>query len=613
MTAPLIYDGTGQAAPEKIPLRAGKLTMLFERGSLRYLRFGDTELLRMIYAAVRDHNWDTIPGSLTIREQTISEDSFRIVFEIHHLRPPVDFSWVGTISGNADGSVSFELDGQVNRRFDRNRIGFCILHPAEAAGLPCRVEHVDGSMSAGHFPVEISPHQPFFAIRAVNHDAAPGVQLRVVMEGETFEMEDQRNWTDASFKTYCTPLELPMPVTVQAGERIRQTVRVQLLTELPEPPATEKAPVVVQVGEERTALPEIGLGMATGGERLSAREAEHLRALGLAHLRVTLRLVDADAIWEWERAKADADALDAALELAVKVSENADPELERLAGWLDEAHVRLARIAVFHTEQSTTPEATLRLAREKLGRFGVPVGGGTDSNFTEVNRQRPVLDALDFVTYSMTPQVHAFDNTSLVETLAGQPATVATARTFSGEKPIRIGSIVLKPLSKTTGKPQEDARQNSLFGAGWTLGSIKQMAASGIDGVTYYETHGGLGVMGSDGVFPMWYVFERVGSFADDGYMLMSESSDPLRIEALALRGANGAFCLMVANLTEAAQAVELRGLPDAALTLRLLDETSTEAASRDPFSLRSAGTPFDGTALTLPPYALAMIETETR
>ena len=40
------------------------------------------------------------------------------------------------------------------------------------------------------------------------------------MEGETFETEDQRNWSDASFKTYGTPLHLPFPVEVEEGTRV---------------------------------------------------------------------------------------------------------------------------------------------------------------------------------------------------------------------------------------------------------------------------------------------------------------------------------------------------------------------------------------------------------
>src|SRR5699024_4733859 len=43
-----------------------------------------------------------------------------------------------------------------------------------------------------------------------------------------FEMEDQRNWSDASYKTYSRPLELPFPYQLRAGERVHQRVRVHV-------------------------------------------------------------------------------------------------------------------------------------------------------------------------------------------------------------------------------------------------------------------------------------------------------------------------------------------------------------------------------------------------
>ena len=45
------------------------------------------------------------------------------------------------------------------------------------------------------------------------------------MEGDTFEMEDHRNWTDASFKTYVRPLALPWPYTPPAGQAVSQSVK----------------------------------------------------------------------------------------------------------------------------------------------------------------------------------------------------------------------------------------------------------------------------------------------------------------------------------------------------------------------------------------------------
>ena len=57
-------------------------------------------------------------------------------------------------------------------------------------------------------------------MRAILHEVTPGVEVEVRMEGETFETEDQRNWSDASFKTYGTPLHLPFPVEVAEGTRV---------------------------------------------------------------------------------------------------------------------------------------------------------------------------------------------------------------------------------------------------------------------------------------------------------------------------------------------------------------------------------------------------------
>ena len=48
------------------------------------------------------------------------------------------------------------------------------------------------------------------------------------MEGDTFEMEDQRNWTDASYKTYVRPLALPWPYTLAKGTVIEQAVRLSV-------------------------------------------------------------------------------------------------------------------------------------------------------------------------------------------------------------------------------------------------------------------------------------------------------------------------------------------------------------------------------------------------
>ena len=57
-------------------------------------------------------------------------------------------------------------------------------------------------------------------IRALTHEPLPGVRVACRMEGDAFEMEDQRNWLDASYKTYVRPLALPWPYTIGKGEQL---------------------------------------------------------------------------------------------------------------------------------------------------------------------------------------------------------------------------------------------------------------------------------------------------------------------------------------------------------------------------------------------------------
>ena len=100
-----------------------------------------------------------------------------------------------------------------------------MLHPIEGvAGAACTIEHVDGTIEETRFPLLIDPVQPMTALRGIRHQFLPGLHVNCRMEGDTFEMEDQRNWTDASYKTYVRPLALPWPYLIAKGETIDQKV-----------------------------------------------------------------------------------------------------------------------------------------------------------------------------------------------------------------------------------------------------------------------------------------------------------------------------------------------------------------------------------------------------
>ena len=78
---------------------------------------------------------------------------------------------------------------------------------AGVAGTPLTVVRPDGASTLAEFPRMISPAQPVVDIAGLGY-SVQGVNVTITFSGEIFEMEDQRNWTDASYKTYVRPLSL---------------------------------------------------------------------------------------------------------------------------------------------------------------------------------------------------------------------------------------------------------------------------------------------------------------------------------------------------------------------------------------------------------------------
>jgi len=628
--------GVDCGAPVRLALAAGPLNMVFEPDEvfLRYVRLGRQEILRGVYAAVRDHNWDTIAPKVSNVVLQESEGGFVLDFDVECCAGEVDFVWQGRIVGESVGRVVFSLSGTARADFSRNRLGFCVLHAAESAGAACRVEKVGGAIEEGVLPVLISPHQPFMDMEAISHEVEEGVWASVRFSGDIFEMEDQRNWTDASYKTYCTPLALPFPVEIKKGERIEQSITIEVQGSAQKGAVTAaKEPVTLRVGESGSQLMRIGLGLASDGQELSDSEISRLRVLNLAHLRADLFLSEGDWREVWQRVRAEATRLDTALELAIFLSDAAERELAQLVVVLNEGHPPLQSILVFHENEKSTRLDWLVLAQRALGGCGALIGAGSNAYFTEVNRERPPIDQAQLVSYSLNPQVHAFDDASLVETLAMQALTVESARAFCGDLPLSVSSVTLQPRfnpNATGPEPlpgpgqlptQVDSRQMSLFGAAWTTISLKYLGLSALFSATYYETCGWRGVMERaagpvlpelfpslpGGVFPLYHILADVGEFAG-GNVLSVQTSDALRADALALEK-DGRRRLLVANLTADAQVLQVAwdGL-GAAPILRRLDEDTVERAVGDPEAYRHAAEETLGGGdleLELPPFAV--------
>jgi D-apionolactonase len=588
-----------------VPLRAGPLRLVFDRGALRWIRLGEREVVRGIYVAVREEGWATVPAELEDLEIEAEPAAFRIRFVARHRRADARFDWVGRMQGGTDGRIACTMEGVAASTFRRNRIGFCVLHPAEAcAGRPCIVETVDGDRASSSFPGLVAPHQPFRNVRAILHEVTAGVEVEVRMEGEIFETEDQRNWSDASFKTYGTPLHLPFPVEIAEGTRLSQSVTVRLFGVTSEPVQEAAAtvpgalpkkrestePVIVRV--EKTgglARPALGLGGAGLGP-VGAADAALLRSIGLDHVRADLRL-DVPG-WEagLERASADAKAIDAPLELALFLPDDPREALRELARCAAARRSRVGCWLLFASD-GTTADGHAALAREALaGAFPAALfGGGTDGHFAELNRRCPSRRGLDRLVFGLLPQAHAFDEATMVENLGSLRAMADTARSFAGAGPLGISPVTLRPRtdprpasSRRPGEPPltDDPRQDKPFAAAWTLGFLAAAAEAGLDALTFFELHGSRGVVESGVAFPVLHALADVAALKG-AVVLPARSRRPERVRALALRSGTHVR-LFLANVTADPHPVHVEGLGGKARRAALGEASPGEEAGTE-------------------------------
>ena len=637
----LLYYGNPEPSPEQRHLNAGPLTAIFANGELLNILWRGREVLHRIYAAVRDRNWGTVPlepSNLNIEQR---HDSFQIMFHAHHQQNEINFAWKGTIEANARGQLVFSMDGEALSTFFRSRIGFCLLHSVEhCAGKPFHALRPDGVQVSGVFPEAIAQEQPIAgteAMAALAWDPLIGLRVNIEFAGDVFQMEDQRNWTDATFKTFCTPLDLPWPVEIHQGARISQ--RIMLSVEEHQPAVTvsfRKEPVSITVGiGAPLPMPAIGLGVASHREPLAPKEVDWLRALHLSHLRVDLRLWEPDWKDALQRAIVQTRQLGCELEAGVFVSDSAQEELAELAKTVAQERPAIRRSLIFHQSENATSERWILLARKFLHS---PIGSGTNANFSELGTFQPHVNGLDFVSFSIHPQEHTFDQASVMETLPIQKQVVQNARRIHGGLPVIVSPVTLKPRfnpnamgPEKAAEPGElpaqvDARQMSLFGAVWTVGSLKYLCESGVDSVTYYETTGWRGVMEREAgsplpekfrsipgaVFPVYHVFADIGEFAG-GQVLSARSTEPDKVVTMSIfKG--GKRRVLAGNLTGEKLQVTLRDLAGR-VRVTTLDESSVLKAMTDPQAFRRSepaigGRSREGFVIELRPYSIIRIDT---
>jgi len=615
--------------PEK-QLTAGKWALVYTEGRLKNFSFNGQLLVTEIYFALRDNNWGTIPFRIDNFAANEAAGSFRLDFRAVHEQGGIAFEWEGSITGDANSVVSYSFKGKSKSSFLKNRIGMCVLLPSTISGMPCQVEHMDGSLKKGNLPATIEPHQPFLGIKKITVYPDAGTTASIEFEGDEFEMEDQRNWTDASFKIYCTPLSVPFPVAVKSGDTFSQSVSVRLASEseAADVEVREKLNVYALESGHPLCEPKLSLGSCIT-KALSERQLNLVKALGFTHLRFDYHFDKGDE--QLTSILPQLHETGAKLFLAVFFTGNWQKELETIKKLLEKYKEEIDSLIIFQQGVKVITEETLRAIRSELQGMSVRLGSGTNGYFTQINRERLPAECLDFISYSNNPQVHAFDNESIMSTVEGQIANIETCRLLFKDLPIFISPVSMKirwnpdATGETILRPSQcpldiDARQVSLFAAAWFLKSIAACAQKDVSGISFFELVGKKGLMedtkcdqdyyfpsAPDMIYPLYFAFWALRGWGEAKVTTLWRDD----LTAITLR-LDRSIRAVISNPLAQKNVISISGF-DANSRYGLIDETNIAL-----YAAGFTGT-FDsgfwksglGDTITLAPYSLCVIETD--
>ncbi|MBY5721383.1 hypothetical protein HFO33_33335 [Rhizobium leguminosarum] len=576
--------GTNLVDPQPVRLRAGKLEADLANGNLRTIRYDGTEVLRGISYLVRDRDWGTYSPEIIDLKIEQSDGRFGVAYQACCVGPDDTKLIVDVrITGNAD-RLDFEAEAIAATAFETNRCGFCILHPiVGVAGSPATVEQVDGQIVATRFPDVIEPWQPFKDMRAISHAVMPGVQAECRMEGDTFEMEDQRNWSDASYKTYVRPLALPWPYEIVANRPVRQKTSLVIRDAhgSTRPPAGMSGGAIeLELGARTGTMPDIGV-IITPEEADASLSAKSL----LSEIAPQELLFHFDpGAGHGVDALAQFAVLAAAhrgrstLEIALPCKSSPSSEAAEIARQMRLAEFRPDAIMISPSvdRQSTPPgskwpecpplDEVYSAARTAFP--DIRIGGGMLSYFTELNRKRVPDGRLDFVSHCTNPIVHAADDLSVMQTLEALPFITRSVRAIYGDKSYRIGPSTI-PMrqnpygSRTMDNPagaripmaNRDPRHNGRFAEAFALGYAIRVLDADLECLTLSALSGPFGLIAGPaepteqgGRRPLFNTVHTLSRLAGASWQ-ECVSSSPSEVLAFTARDAAGAR-LHVVNLT---------------------------------------------------------------
>ncbi len=517
----LALYGCDEPLPQRLKLRAGPLSFELIGGRFGPVHAHGHEVWHGLAFLFRDAAWGTPEPEFEVLEHQVDGEGFALSLRGCMACDPQDVVGVPEegavirldlqVQGKPDGSLIFKAQATPSHDLWSNRCGWVLLHPMSAAGCAVHVLHVDGRISLSTLPHEVPAWPPFTAVCAVSHEYAPGHWGQAQLHGEYYELEDQRNNADASFKTYCRSNSMPRPYVLRQGQSWNREVHLCLLDLPPDPApdaATLEGPLRLPWPLTHDATPAMSVGLAITPDLTCAPEDWVLAVLAQwrpAFLHLTLWPDTPNAAVDGSGLRRLLQAAGASLRLDLCGREGLGD-----GGTFDADSLALAQqLALAGVVPMSVAALPCGVQAARFLRSLFPasaIGGGTPHFFAQLNRLE-VSGGEDFMGFTVCPIVHGADDDSVMQGLQSMSSVLETARRRHPGRDWHLGPSSLSARASPLGRQphsdgqrrmalaSRDPRSRGLFGAAWLLGHLAEAARAGVKALSLPP------LVGEDGLF----------------------------------------------------------------------------------------------------------------
>ena len=500
---------------------------------IRSIRYFDIEITKLISFLVRDKNWNNYDPVILNEDIITNKNSINLKFELSYSDNIQKFLTTNTYIISNE-SIKVISEGKFITDFETNRIGYNLLLPLkDVVGQKLSIKDDNKNIIESTFPEIINPEQPFINISEINYLMKDSLNLKFLFKGIKFEMEDQRNWGDASFKIYSGSLLNPFPYIIKKDTSFYQEIEI-IFNEVKPMGKTNKInpDLIVINNTDNKKGPKVGIKI----DNLNFLNNKVTKELDFDYILSEFDLTNSNIKdFNIKNLTKETNLFSIFLiDHKISIEETIDKIREILSNIdCNLSYILISPKVYLNSYQPSGPWPEVPLLSDYNKRLikyfpKSKIVSGMVTNFTELNRKKPIGD-YDMMSFSFTPIVHDASDHGIMETPETIDYIMKSVKNINAECDIHIGPICLgmhhNPYGESLAKnlkrirtemTNQDLRHDSLFSLVWSVGMYQQLSKYNINMLTFNSLEGYHGIYSKNLKERPLYLFNKViVEFAD--------------------------------------------------------------------------------------------------